>query len=242
MDVRTAPLALVLALAACTPPAPLYAPSGPPTVRGTVTSIRHSATASGLMVEPGGGACGMQATLDAETRVYRRSASGALTLASVGAITEADRVEVYAAGPVQESCPLQGRAGVVVIGAAGVDADLLVGHWVHAQEEDVGDVEVYRRDRSQAFPPRMYRQRYVFRRDGRAEVFVPDPADAHRFVPGTWALDPERPDVVRVRYGDRTERFRVLDLRADRLRIERRPSSPRRPFWSSRPRPARSWR
>ena len=92
-------------------------PVGDLLLTGVVAEVRHSASASGVLVDAEtGDACGIQATADAETRVFRRAASGALTtLPNAGAIGVGDRVEVYVDGPVAESCALQGRASSLVV-------------------------------------------------------------------------------------------------------------------------------
>lgn len=232
---RTVPslllMAASLALAVCASPASIRHPDGPPTVRGTVAAVQHGATASGLSVEAPAGACGMEATADAETRVLRRSPDGALVpvgvgAAGAGALAVGDTVAVWTDGPVMESCPMQARAAVVVVGAApGAGAarpdslDPLLGRWVHAAEEDAGGAEVYRPEGSREFSPRMYRQRYAFFEGGRAEVLVPHPADAHYTAGGTWSLTPD--SVLVVHYEGRTDRLRVVELTPDLLRIRR---------------------
>lgn len=116
---RSVLLVLGLTAVACVRPASVRVPDGPPTVRGAVVSVRHSATATGILVRPAGEACGLQAVADAQTRVLERSASGAVTEVGIGAVAVDDTVEVYVDGPVLESCPLQGRAGTVVLVARG---------------------------------------------------------------------------------------------------------------------------
>lgn len=92
------------------------APAGDLYLTGVVAEVQHSATASGLLVDPPAGtACGIRATADAQTRVFRRDVTGALAEATVGAVEVGDRVEVYVDGPVAESCPVQGRASSLVI-------------------------------------------------------------------------------------------------------------------------------
>jgi hypothetical protein len=213
-------LALTLTLAACIPEPAIQLPDAPPTVRGTLAEVRHSATASGLSVD-GGEACGMVATADAETRVLRRGADGVLRLVgdgapAVGALEVGQTVAVWADGPVMESCPVQGRAGTVVVEVV-TEADL-VGRWVHAAEEDADGIEVYRRGEAEDFPPRMYRQRYALLRGGRAEALVPHPADAHYLAAGSWSLDG---DVLTVRYEGHVDRLRVVGVVGDALRVVR---------------------
>ena len=115
----TACLLVGLLMSACTASTPLP-PAGSPLVRGTIVSIRHSATGSGFLVEPGDGTCGLQAVADDQTHVARRTASGETRTVGVGAegvgtLTEGDRVEVYVDGPVRESCPLQAHATAIVV-------------------------------------------------------------------------------------------------------------------------------
>ena len=111
------PLALLLALPACS----AFGGDGPQPVgdlvlTGVVASVQHSATASGLLVDPPEGtACGIRATADAGTRVYRRTPRGLEALSGAGALAVGDRVEVYVDGPVAESCPVQGRASTLVL-------------------------------------------------------------------------------------------------------------------------------
>lgn len=223
-------LALALALGACAPSTPPSAPppgaphAAPPTVRGTLSEVRHSATGTGLTVDAEGAACGMAAVTDGGTRVMRRAADGSLAAvgvgaAGVGALAVGDRVSVWAAGPVLESCPMQGRAGVVVVEPVETAEGALLGEWVHAVEEDAGRVEVYRRGDPDRFPPRMYRQRYAFARGGRARALVAHPADAHYLADGTWAL---RGDRLVVRYEGRVDRLRVVELTPEVLRVVRR--------------------
>ena len=106
---------LAVVLAACSGTFAEPYPEVPPTVRGVVASVRHSATASGLLVEPVGDACGLQAVADAYTRFSRRLRSGRLAPATVGEVEEGDTVEVYVDGPLQAMCPREGHAAAIVI-------------------------------------------------------------------------------------------------------------------------------
>ena len=112
-------LLLGLLMSACTA-FPLSHPTGSLSVHGTIVSIRHSATGSGILVDPGDGTCGLQAVVVDQTRVVRRTASGETRTVGVGAegvgtLTEGDRVEVYVDGPVVESCPLQAHATAIIV-------------------------------------------------------------------------------------------------------------------------------
>ncbi|PAP75977.1 hypothetical protein [Rubrivirga marina] len=105
---------LSLTLAVCASATLPGVPEGPPAAAGVVASVRHSATASGVLVETGA-ACAFQAVADAETRVVRQEPSGRIVPAAIGAVAEGDSVAVYTDGTVMESCPLQGRAEVLVV-------------------------------------------------------------------------------------------------------------------------------
>ena len=90
---------------------------GEPYVRGAVEAFAHRATASSLLVRGGPGSrepCGISATADRQTRYLERDQSGTLRQTDRSAIGIGDTVEVYVEGPVAESCPVQGRASVVV--------------------------------------------------------------------------------------------------------------------------------
>ena len=112
------PLLALLALTACSSTSPHDLPPGDLYLTGVVATLQHSATASGVLVEPlpGGPACGIRATADAETRVLARDGSGGLSRLGTGAagLAVGDRVEVYVDGPVAESCPVQGHASAFV--------------------------------------------------------------------------------------------------------------------------------
>ena len=88
-----------------------------PYVTGSIESIMHRATASGLLVRPAAGArdpCGISATVDAQTRYYRRRVRS-LEPAALADLQLGDTVEVHVTGPVAESCPAQGYASAIVI-------------------------------------------------------------------------------------------------------------------------------
>lgn len=120
MGERIIALAVALggaALVACAGPSGLREPADPPYVRGPIESISHRATASGLLVRAGPGSrepCGIQATVDADTRFLGRSRAGALRPSALAELEVGDTVEVYVEGPVAESCPVQGYAATVV--------------------------------------------------------------------------------------------------------------------------------
>ena len=106
-----------LLLGACSGDPLTRPPATAPLVIGPVVSVDHRATASGVLVEAGPGSqepCGIQATIDADTRVLRR-VQGRLVPADRGAVAPGVTVEVYVSGPVAESCPVQGYAERLVL-------------------------------------------------------------------------------------------------------------------------------
>ena len=114
---RLSALVGVLVLAGCARTAVSGLPSEEPYVRGPVASFTHSATASNLLVRAGPGSremCGISARVDARTRYLERARSGGTRTIERAAVAVGDTVEVYVAGPVAESCPVQGYAATVV--------------------------------------------------------------------------------------------------------------------------------
>ena len=125
-------LVAALTLTVCRSSSRLSLPEGPPSARGILTSVRHSATASGLIVESFDSTCGIEAVADGETHVFHRRATGALVpiglgAGGVGTLAVGNVVEVWADGPGMELCPMQGRAAVIVIDTLGsMELDLPV--------------------------------------------------------------------------------------------------------------------
>jgi hypothetical protein len=94
------------------------APEGSPLVIGPIESITHHATGSGYLVSAGPGSrepCGISATADNRTRYLRRSDDGAYVEAARADLEVGDTVEVFVDGPIAESCPVQARAGALVL-------------------------------------------------------------------------------------------------------------------------------
>lgn len=117
LTLRSAAL-LLGALAACARPSTVPAPTGEPYLTGRVESFSHHATASRLLVQPlTRGACGIAANVDARTRYLNRAPSGELRAGSRAEIRDGDTVAVFVEGAVMRSCPAQGYASAVVLGA-----------------------------------------------------------------------------------------------------------------------------
>ena len=103
---------------ACAGSGAVQPPASDPYIIGPIESVEHRATGSGVHVAAGPGSrdpCGIVATVDAGTRVMRRAAGGGLVSATAADLRVGEMVEVYVEGPVMESCPLQGRAGAMVL-------------------------------------------------------------------------------------------------------------------------------
>ncbi|MHC1559971.1 hypothetical protein ACR9E3_13520 [Actinomycetospora sp. C-140] len=72
--------------------------------------------------------------------------------------------------------------------SAPITPDRLVGRWLHAHEEDTGQVMVYR-PADGAFPPSRGRAGFDLRPDGSAADLGPGADDRPGSVPGRWALE-----------------------------------------------------
>lgn len=111
---RIHPILCAALLGACRGAA-LEPPDDAPYHTGRILEMTHRATASALLIGPGGAnPCGISATVDAETRYFARAPAGALQPATLAALGVGDSVAVYVSGPIAESCPVQGRADAVV--------------------------------------------------------------------------------------------------------------------------------
>jgi len=94
------------------------APSGPPSIRGTITTVSPLVGQGVIMVEERpqdrAGSNKASVTINASTRIYR-GRIGASTKGSFNDLRNGQLVEVWFAGPVLTSYPLQATASVVVI-------------------------------------------------------------------------------------------------------------------------------
>ena len=97
--------------------------------------------------------------------------------------------------------------------------------WTRSFEEEASEpagVQVYRPSDSRQFPAALFRNRYVFARDGGCEWRVLHPADAHYMEPAAWKLDSGDPNLVSIvnQLGVEVVRFKVLELGPELMRIE----------------------
>jgi hypothetical protein len=94
------------------------APNGPPSIRGTITSLTRLAGQGVILVEERpqdqAGSAKASVTVNAATRIYRGRV-GASTKGSFGDLRTGQRVEVWFNGPVLTSYPVQATASVIVI-------------------------------------------------------------------------------------------------------------------------------
>jgi hypothetical protein len=94
------------------------APAGPPSIRGTITSLTPVAGQGVILVEERpqdqAGSNKASVTVNAATRIYRDRVS-ASTKGSFGDLRNGQIVEIWFSGPVLTSYPVQATASVIVI-------------------------------------------------------------------------------------------------------------------------------
>jgi hypothetical protein len=94
------------------------APAGPPSIRGTITSLSPQAGQGVVLVEEHpqdqAGSAKASVTINAATRIYRGRV-GASTKGSFSDLRNAQLVEIWFSGPVLTSYPVQATASVIVI-------------------------------------------------------------------------------------------------------------------------------
>ena len=94
------------------------APNGPPSIRGTITSVRPLGGQGVILVEERAqdraGSDKASITVNAATRIYRGRVD-ASTKGSFSDLRNAQVVEVWFAGPVLTSYPVQATASVILI-------------------------------------------------------------------------------------------------------------------------------
>jgi len=94
------------------------APSGSPSIRGTITSLTPIAGQGVILVEERpqdqAGSNKASVTVNAATRIYRGRVS-ASTKGSFGDLRKGQQVEVWFNGPVLTSYPVQATASVILI-------------------------------------------------------------------------------------------------------------------------------
>ena len=94
----------------------------------------------------------------------------------------------------------------------------LLGHWVHAHEQDKGDETVFRRQGT-ALPPSRGRQAVELNDDGTLVDHPLRPDDRAGSRPGTWALEGDT--LVLSAEGAPPRRFKVLAVNPTDLSLKR---------------------
>ena len=115
--------------------------------------------------------------------------------------------------------PAEKPAADAVAPANVVNIEHLCQHWIHSREEDAGGEQTYRALGSKEFPPSRFRMQYIFHKTGDCEVFFLDPADAHRFKPGKWRIEPKSPTVLHITGPDAPQSYQILELTKEVLRL-----------------------
>jgi len=87
--------------------------------------------------------------------------------------------------------------------------ETVFGHWLHAFEEDAGDVRVYRAA-DYPFPPARGRRGFEIAPDGTFTAWEIAPTDGWSRVPGRWEL--AGPGQIRVTFADDRRPVRVLHV------------------------------
>lgn len=106
-----------------------------------------------------------------------------------------------------------------------LEQDFLYSQWTHAfeeQEDANASKMIFRLTNSQSFAPSRFRQSYIFNDDGSCSYWFLDPADAHHFKAGSFEYHSATNSLTIFNdEGDSFGVFRVLELAADKLVMER---------------------
>ena len=101
------------------------------------------------------------------------------------------------------------------------DIHFLCQAWLRSRGEDTDTEEVYR-PAGYAFPRRERgRAGYRFNPDGTVQRVGIGATDVSEVASGTWQMDGESPDRVRIDIGDQADVLEIADLAPDRLAIRR---------------------
>jgi hypothetical protein len=89
------------------------------------------------------------------------------------------------------------------------------------EEEGAGDdVQVFRPANSRTFPPSRFRMIYEFQRNGECAWLALAPDDAHQMRRGAWSFDPVDPSVIRIVRDNTTDRFLIVELTKQVLKLK----------------------
>jgi hypothetical protein len=106
-----------------------------------------------------------------------------------------------------------------------VDVHLLCRSWLRSRSEDTDTEEVYRPEGYAFARQERGRAGYRFNSDGTFARAGIGPTDVSNVVTGTWQMDDEHPDRIRLTAADRTHLLEIADLAPDRLAIRRAPAT-----------------
>ncbi len=100
----------------------------------------------------------------------------------------------------------------------------LTRHWIHAREEDADGVQVYRAKGTFSPRPSRFRMEYDLKADGKCRYMWLSPSDGHQLKEGSWKWiavpKPGQPSTLEVREGDTVNRFTVIGLTRDTMRLK----------------------
>ena len=101
-----------------------------------------------------------------------------------------------------------------------INVEQLAQHWIHSREEETqgSDVQIYRRENYQEFPPSLFRMQYIFYADGKCKWYYLAPNDAHHFRDGTWKIDANAENIIHIEQ-DKTVSYRIVELTKEVLRM-----------------------
>jgi hypothetical protein len=95
---------------------------------------------------------------------------------------------------------------------------ILVGHWRHSHEEDVGDQQIYRRE-SYDFPPSRGRTEFRLQSDGSACLGAIRPSDGLEQRDCCWRLESDKALVIE-EHGRAVLRAELIECQPDRLKLK----------------------
>ncbi|HEX5781617.1 MAG TPA: hypothetical protein VFX80_06830 [Solirubrobacteraceae bacterium] len=90
--------------------------------------------------------------------------------------------------------------------------------WMHAREEDEGDVRVYRPS-GYALPPARGRRGLEFKPDGELVVIGPGPTDRPQAVSGSWQSAGEHRARVSLPAAEEPQEVEIVSVEPDRLAL-----------------------
>lgn len=106
-------------------------------------------------------------------------------------------------------------------GSVTPQGEQLVGQWVHAHEQDAGDVQAYVRADA-PLPPSRGRMRWAFEADGTVRRSRPGPTDRPEVDEGTWRVTDGQLEVL---LRDRSSLvYSVVDVGCERLTMSLAPT------------------